>query len=33
MSKKASRRTFRRGAMRVHKKNYRSGLARGGVKL
>lgn len=33
MSRRASKKSFRRGAKRVHKKNYRSHVLRGGIRL
>lgn len=33
LSRKSSRRSFRKGAMRVHGKNLRSKVLRGGIRL
>jgi len=33
MTRKASKKSFRKGAMRVHKKNVHSGVLRGGIRL
>jgi len=33
LSKKASKKSFRKGAMKVHKKNLHTGVLRGGIRL
>lgn len=33
LTKKGSRKSFRKGAMRVHKKNVHQGVLRGGIRL
>ena len=33
LTRKGSKRSFRKGAMRVHKKNMKAGVLRGGIRL
>lgn len=33
LTRKRSRKSFRKGAMRVHKKNLKAGVLRGGIRL